>query len=87
MLVEQWWVKDPLGRTEDPMEDGGLPESEVMIPVEIEHTGANYSVRIQPTLHVGFNLVDNIGTGTPTTSLAAMVVFTRQQPPLNGPSL
>ena len=62
MRIEEWWVKTPLAKHATPSSSGGLPESTTMIPVEIEHQGANYSVRIEPTLHVGFTMIDTVGS-------------------------
>lgn len=58
MLVEEWWVarRIPCDR---------LPKVDAMLPQEIAYQGANYNLRIEPTLHGAFNLIDNIGTGDP----------------------
>ena len=65
MLVQEWWVAEPLVKTDDPVSSGGLPESEAMIPIEIEHQGVNYSVRIEPTLHGEFSYIDDVGSDNP----------------------
>lgn len=67
MMVEEWWVLTPLVKIDNPSSSPtGLPESKVLIPQEIEHLGANYNLRIEPTLHKEFLLVDTIGTEDPT---------------------
>jgi hypothetical protein len=58
MLVEEWWSSTPIART-------SLPDVTVMLPKEIVHQGANYNLRIEPTLHGAVILTDTIGSGDP----------------------
>jgi len=56
--VEQWWSKTAIP-------EANLPQSKKLLAREIEYTGANYSLKIEPTLHAGFTLVDVIGSSDP----------------------
>lgn len=58
MTVSEWWRSTPLAQSE-------LPTIEVMLPKEIVHQGANYNLRIEPTLHTVITLTDTIGTDDP----------------------
>lgn len=58
MTVSEWWRSTPLAQSE-------LPTIEVMLPKEIVHQGANYNLRIEPTLHTIITLTDTIGTDDP----------------------
>ena len=66
MRVDEYWRATPLDKNADPFTNGGLPESSVMIPIEVQHSGANYNARIEPTLHAAFTFVDTIGSDNPT---------------------
>lgn len=58
MTVSEWWVLTPLTESQ-------LPTIDVMLPKEIVHQGANYNLRIEPTLHTTITLTDTIGTDDP----------------------
>ena len=58
MTVSEWWRSTPLAQSE-------LPSIEVMLPKEIVHQGANYNLRIEPTLHGAITLIDTIGSDDP----------------------
>jgi hypothetical protein len=58
MTVSEWWRSTALTQSE-------LPAIDVMLPKEIVHQGANYNLRIEPTLHGAITLIDTIGTDDP----------------------
>lgn len=58
MKVEQWWSKTTIP-------SANLPQTTKLIAREIEYTGANYSLRIEPSLHAGITLTDVIGSSDP----------------------
>jgi len=58
MLVEEWWVAE-----EVPCES--LPVVETLIGKEITYQGAQYNLRIEPTLHEAFAFIDTIGSSDP----------------------
>lgn len=58
MTVEEWWVA-----SEVPCNN--LPVVETLRPDEVSYQGAQYNLRIEPTLHGAFSLVDTIGSNDP----------------------
>lgn len=64
MKVEQWWSPTAIP-------EGSMPVTTKLIAREIEYTGANYSLRIDPSLHGSIAFVDTIGTSDPNFVQAA----------------
>lgn len=61
-MVQEWWVRTPLTN---------LPPITRLKPKEIDYTGANYSIRIEPTLHKSIAFTDTIGSSDPEFVAAA----------------
>lgn len=61
MTVSEWWRSTALTQSE-------LPAVEVMLPKEMVHVGANYNLRVEPTLHTNITFIDTIGTDDPRFS-------------------
>jgi hypothetical protein len=58
MTVSEWWRSTALTQSE-------LPTVDVMLPKEMVHVGANYNLRVEPTLHTSITFIDTIGTDDP----------------------
>jgi hypothetical protein len=58
MTVSEWWSSTALTQS-------NLPSIEIMLPKEVLHQGANFNLRMEPTLHGAFSLTDTIGSNDP----------------------
>lgn len=58
MVVQEWWRSAPVSQA-------NLPTVAVMLPKEVVYQGAQYNLRMEPTLHGTFTLNDTIGTNDP----------------------